>query len=331
MADDIPDNPRLITFAEAQQRYGGGSGGNSIDLGVVNAADAYREGIKILLPVVPGRIITGVRFLSDNFATDNNSGVFFGSGNDVSGDQGAGDGFAKFGQQNIDTIGIAGGNGSCMRCDGGPLGLVTSVTYGGLPRIWTPDTLYAKDDWVLKSDHIQLANSGGRSGATEPTWPTDGGTVSDGEDGLEWRDAFDISSATATVHAIAEVTTIPDLVIPYPASLEWIQQPTDVVAGQAFDPEIAIQMLDQNGNPFTNANTLATSAYGYVLGAGAFNVGASPINMDTDASTGIISYSGLGMDAGTPAGTYQLVIQFRYDQLTVSLRIDSDPFDVTAP
>ncbi len=329
MADNIPDNPRLITFGEAQERYGGAA--RSIDLGIVSAADAYREGIKILLPVVDGRVITAVRFLIDNFVTDNQSQVFFSSGNDVSGVGGAGSGFAEFGQSMQDTIGIVTDTNAYMACDSGPLGLTTGLIYGSLPRLWTPDSLYAKDDWILKSDHIQLANSGGRSGATEPTWPTDGGTVSDGEDGLEWRDAFDISLATSTVHAIAEVVTIPDLVIPYPASLEWIQQPTDVVAGQEFDPLIQVRVLDQNGDLFTNVPTLASALFLYVLGAGTFN-NSNPIQATADdPSLGIATFSTGGMDAETPAGTYQLVVQFRYDQLSFSLRLDSDPFDVTSP
>ncbi len=319
---------RWITVAEAVERFGSG---RYIDLGIISAADAYREGIKILLPVVDGRVITAVRFLTDNFSKDNNSIVFFGSGNDVSGDGGAGDGFAKFGQQNVDTLGIAGGGSGFMRCDAGPLGLVTGTIYGALPRTWTANTKYAKDDWVLKSDHIQLVTLGGTSDpTTEPAWPTDGGTVNDGT--VTWQDSLDISLATATVHAIAEVVTIPNLVIPYPVSLEWIQQPTDVVAGEAFDPPLQVRFLDQNGDPFTNANTLATQMLCYVLGAGTTNQGnpVSPEDVDTD--TGIAVFSdGLGMDVATVPGAYQLIAQFRYDQLSVSLRLASNPFDVTAP
>ncbi len=300
-----------------------------IDLGIISASDAYTEGIKILLPVVDGRVITAVRYLTDNWVKDNQSQVFFGSGNDVSGDEGPGSGFAVFGQQFQDTIGLAGDSGLFMRCDGGPLGLVTGLILGALPRTWTTDTLYAMDDWVLKSNHIQRVITGGTSDATtEPTWHTDGGTVADGT--VLWQDVFDISLSTATVHAIAEVIEIPGYVSLYPASLEWIEQPTDVVAGAPFDPEPQVRVLDQNGDPFTNANTLASSIYLYVLGAGTTTQG-NPVITEADPMTGIATFTGVGMDAGTVPGTYQLVIQFRYDQLTFSLRLDSDPFDVTAP
>ncbi len=317
----MTNTPRWITAAEAR-------GEDCIDLGILTAADAYREGIKILLPIVAGRVITGIRYLSDNFLKDNNSAVFLGSGNDVSGDGGPGDGFAKFGQQNQDTLGVATNSGFGVRCDSGPLGLVSGATFGALPREWTADTLYAQDDWALKSDHVQKVTTGGRSGMTEPTWPTDGGTVNDGT--IIWTDAFDVSTATATVHAIAEVIEIPNYVSIYPASLEWIEQPTDVVAGEAFDPVIAVRVLDQNGDPFTNADTLATALFIYILGEGTTNFGL-PAQASAEADTGIASFDGLAMDAGTSPGTYQLVAQFRYDQLTVSLRLNSDPFDVAAP
>ncbi len=300
-----------------------------LDLGVVNAADAYTEGIKILLPVVDGRVITAVRFLVDNFVQDNQSNVFFGSGNDVSGSFGPGSGFAVFGQQFQDTLGLIGDTGTNMRCDAGPLGLVSGLTLGALPRAWVTNTLYAKDDWVLKSNHVQQVVTGGTSDATtEPTWPTDGGTVGDGT--VVWQDVFDISLSTSTVHAIAEVAYIQDYVALRPDALEFIQQPTDVVAGEAFDPVIQVRILDQNGDPFIDANTLGTDFRLYVLGAGTTSFGL-PATTTADAETGIASFDALAMDAGTPADTYQFVLQFRYDQLTVSLRLDSDPFDVTAP
>ncbi len=317
------DNPRLLTFAEAQLRYGSG---RYIDLGVVSAADVYAAGYIELLPAVVGRIITGVTFLLDNFDnSDGQSQILFTSGNDISG--GNGTGWATFGQ---DTKDSRGNSPDLVMGDNGPLGVVSPQVSSSPARFlpWTPNTKYCFLDFVIGGGHAQSASTngaeGGTSGSEEPTWDVTGGTTSDGT--ITWQDNGDTTSGwTATVHAIAEVLYIPGLDIPRPVSLEFIQQPTDVVAGEAFDPEIQARVLDQNDDLFT-IQTIQPDLF--VLGEGLLTGGNGA---QTTSENGIATWGNLSMDAGTMPGTYKLMAMIRDSFRSTYFRIESDPFDVTAP
>ncbi len=323
---DINDeeNPRLITFAECQTRYGNG---RYIDLGVISAADVYAAGYIELLPAVVGRIITGVRFLLDNFDnSDGQSQLLFTSGNDISLNNGTG--FGSFGQDTKDSRGIS---TDVVMGDNGPLGVVSSQVGGAPGRIlqWTANTKYAQGDFVIGNGHAQACGittgSGGTSGSSEPTWDILGGTTNDGT--IVWQDSGDsMSGWTATVHAIAEVVFIPGLDIPRPVTLEFLQQPTDVVAGEQFDPEVAVRVLDQNGDLFT---LQAIQADMFVLGEGMLTGGNG---VQTGSENGIATWSGnLSMDVATTPGTYQLIVMIRDTFRSTYFRLASDPFDVTAP
>ncbi len=324
MANDNEENPRLLTFAEAQLRYGSG---RYIDLGIINAADVYAAGYIELLPAISGRAILGVRFLNDGFDnSDGQSQLLFTSGNDIS--LGNGTGFAKFGQDTADSRGIS---PDIVMGDSGPLGVVSSQLSGSPARFlpWTSNTKFAFNDFVIGSGHAQLAahlsSEGGTSGSSEPDWAAHFGDVTpDGT--IEWIDTGDTTTGwTATIHAIAEVIAIPGLIIPYPASLEWLQQPTDVVAGVAFDPEIQVRALDQNGDLFT-LQTFQPDAF--VLGNGALT-GGNGVQADTE--NGIATWGNLSMDVSTTPGTYQLIMMIRDSFRSTYFRLASDPFDVTAP
>ncbi len=325
MADNNEENPRLLTFAEAQLRYGSG---RYIDLGIISAADVYAAGYIELLPAVVGRVITGVRFLMDNFDnSDGQSQMFFTSGNDVTMQ---GDGFAKFGQDIADTIGLA-ANSGFMLGDSGPLGVISAqIIQSGPSRFipWTPNTKYAQGDFVIGNGHAQACGvnvgTGGTSGSSEPTWDILGGTTNDGS--IEWQDSGNtLSGWTATVHAVAEVIYIPGLDIPRPVSFEFIQQPTDVVAGEAFDPIIQARVLDQNGDLFTLQQINADL---FVFGEGIFIGGSSA---QTTSENGIAAWENLSMDVTTTPGTYQLIAMIRDSFRSTYFRLASDPFDVTAP
>ncbi len=304
------------------------NGGNVsvIDLGVISAADVYAFGYIELLPAVVGRIITGVRFLADNFDnSDGQSQILFTSGNDISG--GNGTGFATFGQDIKDSRGIS---PDFVLGDGGPLGVISPQLSSFPARFlpWTPNTKYCFEDFVIGGGHAQAAATngaeGGTSGSSEPAWDVMGGTTSDGT--ITWQDNGDTTSGwTATVHAIAEVISIPGLDIPRPVSLEFIQQPTDVVAGEAFDPDISVRVLDQNGVPFVG-QTIQPDLF--VFGAGALT-GGNGQQADQDLTTGIATWFSISMDVSTTPGTYQLMVMIRDSFRSTYFRLASDPFNVT--
>ncbi len=321
MAINDEENPRLITFAEAQSRYGNG---RYIDLGVISAADVYAAGYIELLPAQVGRAIMGIRFLADNNLSDQVSSITFTAGNDTTGQS---DGFGSFGQSvQLPSDTIFG--------DPGPLGVVSQLNQLSRFLPWTPNTEYSNGDLVIGGGHAQsIDNGGGTSGPEEPTWDVSGGTTDDGTitvaNSSGWQDRGDVMSGyTATIHAVAEVITIPALDIPHPVSLQFIQQPTDVVAGENFDPVIQIQVLDQNGEPFIGQSVNLDLI---VFGDGTFT-GAYIVQGATDIEgNGVAQWDTLSMDASSIPGTFILMACIRDTFRSVNYRLNSDPFDVTAP
>ncbi len=71
---------------------------------------------------------------------------------------------------------------------------------------WSASTAYAVGDVVVPSaanDHFYVVEEGGagNSGGSEPTWPTDGGNVSDGT--VTWRDAGMINVPETALRVVA--------------------------------------------------------------------------------------------------------------------------------
>ncbi len=308
---------------------------STIDLGIISAADVYAAGGYIeLLPAVVGRIIISIVFLADNRVQDSDSQLIFTMGNDDNNTSGQNRGLALFGgtgKLTMDTIGVAGDSGVAIG-DNGPLGVVAEAVSSLLGRIipWTANTKYAYNDLVLGNGHLkaagQTSSQGGTSGSSEPAWVDDDDT-NDGT--IVWAEMADMSSGwTSTIHAVAQVITIPGLDIPYPATLEFVQQPTDVVAGIAFDPIVRVKILDQNGDPFTGQSVFLKLS---VLGAGELNT-SQPQSVQQDLTTGIVTFTDIGMSEETTPGAYQIVVMINDGVLhSTYYRLNSDPFDVTAP
>lgn len=62
---------------------------------------------------------------------------------------------------------------------------------------WVAATAYALNDWVNPSNgHLYKCTTSGTSGGTEPTWPTDGSTVSDGT--AVWTDMGAAAAPTSS-------------------------------------------------------------------------------------------------------------------------------------
>ncbi len=177
MDDDNPENPRLITFAEAQERYGGGGSSNLsvIDLGIITGADVLAEGgVKTLIPFVAGRMIKEIGYFPGDYAADPDLEIVLATpnvGNPLYG-WGA---IPNTGDPLTDTIGnVSQGNGILangkhdyggMIMDTGPL---VAVLHKGqdpgimafLPaREWVASTGFVTGEWLIDSNgNIQVNN-----------------------------------------------------------------------------------------------------------------------------------------------------------------------------
>lgn len=68
------------------------------------------------------------------------------------------------------------------------------------PSSWVASTAYAVDDLVqptTPNGHFYKCTVAGTSGSSEPTWPTDGTTVTDG--GVTWEDVGEVPTLLGTL------------------------------------------------------------------------------------------------------------------------------------
>lgn len=88
-------------------------------------------------------------------------------------------------------------------------GVVNSIASNA--GTWAGNTPYVVGDWVLDSNtHMQKCTTAGTSGASEPTWKTDGTTVTDGT--VVWTDmgAFVETDYTALTVGVLFGASFPD-------------------------------------------------------------------------------------------------------------------------
>ncbi len=345
MANHEDENPRLITFAEAQERYGGGGGSGNvsvIDLGIIQVADLIAAGQLELLPVTSGRVIRAVYFRPDGFvptgSVPGGSLMFFCSPNTALGsathygiwngeDSILRDtnGNIEFGDNVVSWVsdGTWYNNVDNVFHDNGPLILANDFvwinTTNDKPRVWAANTEFAQYEYVIVGGFVQVATTQGRTGSVEPTWDTDiGDTTDDGT--VQWTNkmAADIAGA---IHVVVEVEDVDAPDYPRPTSFEFLQQPTDVVAGEVISPDVTVRILDQNGDPY-----LFQPRDVILCLAGAGTLGGTA-EAFSDVTTGISTYNDLTV---TEPGTYTLVARLNSWGVPF-IRLVSDPFDVTAP
>ncbi len=133
--------------------------------------------------------------------------------------------------------------------------------------------------------------------------------------------AADIAGA---IHVTVEVEDVDAADYQRPTSMEFIQQPTDVVSGEVITPTVTVRVLDQNGDPYLfQPRDIILS----LAGAGTLGGGTEAL---TDITTGIATFSDFGGLTVTEPGTYTLVARFNSWGVPY-IRLVSDPFDVTAP
>ncbi len=328
--------PRWITEGEAEgppiinpttgrpyQRFG-----PYIDLGMLSVRDAAIYGrTRPLIPYAEGRVISSVRFVPGGTGpigcnawamtpnTVNLSGFASIPNSDLS--------------EALDTIGIVANSqatdlsgdssNNAQILDVGPLIVGTDnpiKEFVGLVA-WQRNTPYCVNDSILDSnDNVQSIGINGVSGSTEPTWEISG-TTDDGT--AQWN--FAAACPSGTIHLVVEVIEGVSPMPPYPATLEFIQQPTDAAAEATISPAITVKILDQYGAPFVFA---AVTVSLFIYGAGTL-VGTS--SKTQNQITGIATFDDLSI---TEPGTGYILRAELYPTI-VTEPIFSDPFDVTAP
>ncbi len=297
-------NPRNLT----------GGDGYTVDLGMVSLRDAAIYGrTRPLIPYADGRLIKSVRFVPGGVFTAEND-VNFNTPNAKMAAISSGGSFDTLGIiYSGDQTDILGSNGSSSQIiDSGPLclGLGEFRFLSNTP--WTANTPVCIEDFTVQGDYIYECSTNGVTGGTIPVF--DAGPVTDGT--VVWTRY--ILTPTGEVHVIAEVIEGVSPGPPFPSSLEWVQQPTETVAGAPID-DIIVLVKDQNGDPYVFEDMTASLK---ILGVGTLTGEDASI----DKSTGLLTFSGFSIAA---AGTYILRTTLAF--CIVADPIFSDPFEITAP
>ncbi len=302
----LKTNPRNLT----------GGDGYTVDLGMVSLRDAAIYGrTRPLIPYAEGRLIKAVRFVPGGvFSIEEGHSVDFNTSNTS---------LASIqGDATWDTLGIIpSGNQTdingkiaaayCQIVDTGPLFFGLNEFRFFPAKTWTADTPYALEDFIIEGDYIYECDTNGVSGSEKPTF--DEGPVTDGT--VTWTRY--ILTPTGEIHVIAEVIEGVSPMPPYPATLEWVSQPTETPAGDPI-PDFVVAVKDQNGDPYIFSPISSVLA---ILGAGTLS-GSTPT---IDQATGLLTFTGFSI---AEAGTYTLRVNLL--PCLVADPIFSDPFEITA-
>lgn len=127
---------------------------------------------------------------------------------------------------------------------------------------WAGTTVYAAGDVILDTGRAYIVTVAGTSGASEPTWPTNGGTVSDGT--VTWKD-LGTTALTADTHYARTphgIQILPAMAaafsgdLPIPLTVSYTRNPQYLIqalvsAGEEY--ELIYHGLNEvdSGNPIT--------------------------------------------------------------------------------
>lgn len=322
----------------------GGGNLSVVDLGLISLRDALANGRTVpLIAAAEGRVIKSVRFLPGGTSSYNLSDwpydFWFLTPNSWQ------DGNANFrclayynDNNQVDTLGIIvqgnqasidGGNNNSYSqiVDAGPLILgvgagFSSLSVGAPAGAWQAIHAYGQADKIIDPNgHLQVVSTNGISDSTIPDFDDEGGFTPDGT--VNWYDAGEVPDQT--VRAIAEIIEGVDPTPLYPATIEFVQQPTNTEAEATITPAVTVIVKDQNGDPYTFAKQTISLD---IVGAGTL-LGTTAVQSDPvfDGNTGIATFDSLSIpEAGTG-----YIIRALMVPLTVADPILSDPFDITAP
>jgi hypothetical protein len=302
-----------------------------IDLGIVESASVQTPGVLTLIPYTAGRLIEEVLFTFDGYVAENTvvSAINFVTPNQSAIGTSA---VAQFGNGSIldtkgcrnssllnDPSGNTAAQDTSQILDTTPLYAISTAS--GLCRLtdtWAANKRF--DDTgivILVGGKFRTATSlGGVTGSSEPDWSSPDPISGDGT--MNWSAPYDVP--TAQIHAFARVIDVPGVSMPIPTSIEWVVQPSDVVAGENITPAPQLRILDQNGDPY-----LFLPGLQYLLAI--FNLGDGTLSgfaTGYDAATGVVTYDNLNL---TPAAS-NYILRAEFFGVGVPF-VDSDPFDVT--
>lgn len=114
------------------------------------------------------------------------------------------------------------------------------------PPAWAATTAYAVGDRISAGTHIYGVVTAGTSGASEPVWPTSGGTVTD--DTVVWRD-LGLASALGTLQVGRDYTVKGGSV--FIAADATIPDATPITIKYDNDAQSVIEMMLRSGRHFT--------------------------------------------------------------------------------
>lgn len=157
----------------------------------------------------------------------------------------------------IDALDAAATAGTCTLWSGGQPDPDAAVD--AIPAHAT-DTAYTAGDYVAASGHYYRAENAGTSASTAPVWPTDGGTVADGD--ITWQDMgetpMQLGTLTLSQPCGAVTTTTLDGAVALVA-LEFAAITEDASA-DASNIASWCRFADGNGNPVLDGSVGTTGA-----------------------------------------------------------------------
>lgn len=312
---------------------GGSQTVSVIDCGVVDLGDVIRAGALELVAQAEGRLIKSVRFGTDELAQPSDGGSLWLITQNTSG-------YAGFGYLNgtdaFDTDGLlgddsntgpgvaGGGSGKAQILDTGPLiagssgpgNSLTSPGYEFLPPVtWQANHAYCGNAWLIDDDHVWIATNGVSGGSKPDFAGNEGSNVADGT--ITWYDQGEIPTGSA--HVYVEVVDTGNASPPYPASIEFVQQPTDADAEATIAPAVTVRVLDQNDDPYTAKEfTVAL----FIVGDGTLGGSSTKTTV-----SGLATFNDLSI---TEPGEGYVLRAFLYPSIKIA-SADSAAFDITAP
>lgn len=315
-------------WTDVTSELGAGGGGSSnvsvVDCGVIQVEDVVAAGALELVARAEGRFISAVRFGIDEYHPPSDGSALWIITQNTAGYSG----FGTISQSEFrDTMGLAGtGTGGAigvidiegMRFDPGPL--VAGSGFLGLggqefiaPGTWQAGHAYCIFDTIVDgAGHFHEVLVNGVSGGSEPAWNIAGGTTDDGS--VQWNDRG--LSPTGSVHVYAEVVETGNPSPPYPAAIEYVQQPTDAAAEAPIAPAVTVRILDQHGALYSDD---VITVFLRIVGAGSLS-GASVATVD-----GVATFDALTI---TEPDTDYVLRAVLYPSIGIAM-VDSDPFDIS--
>ncbi|MBF0164835.1 MAG: hypothetical protein HQM01_10110 [Magnetococcales bacterium] len=123
--------------------------------------------------------------------------------------------------------------------------MVISSKDGDEAATWTSTTACATGVYrvpTISNGHYYKCVTGGTTGATQPTWPTAGGTVTDG--GVTWRDMGTIVKVSGTDYTV-------DVLGPTMTAIATIEDGRPVLVDYTHNTQSVVEAMTNSGREYT--------------------------------------------------------------------------------